>query len=263
MPKAILSSHLIFCFEITLISFVKLNEVAKIGNEGKSLNISHEVWNIVLKLQLLENDEFELINRANEAIELLTILDVAYSKLAVGLIIFGTDSKVIYGNDLARIYLGLPHLQVGSLVNDILLQLDTCVKNEIQLLFDSFQHANHDRQNAIVTIDGLTLFLKLEMLDRSLRNSYFSLFISSMNIGGDITPDFVVGILGLTKAEAKLTVALVNGTTAMEYSKHNNLSINTVYCQIKAILAKTGVRRQAELVKLVFDLAARPNYTHR
>jgi len=41
--------------------------------------------------------------------------------------------------------------------------------------------------------------------------------------------------------------------TATEYSAMHGISINTAYSQIKEILAKTGTRRQAELVKLVLE----------
>lgn len=41
--------------------------------------------------------------------------------------------------------------------------------------------------------------------------------------------------------------------TAPEYSKQYGVSINTTYCQIKEMLAKTGTRHQAELVKLALE----------
>jgi len=48
-------------------------------------------------------------------------------------------------------------------------------------------------------------------------------------------------------------LAITNGMTAKEYCAMHGISINTAYSQIKDILAKTGTRRQAELVKLVLE----------
>jgi DNA-binding CsgD family transcriptional regulator len=48
-------------------------------------------------------------------------------------------------------------------------------------------------------------------------------------------------------------LAIANGMTASEYSEQHGISINTAYSQIKDILAKTGTKRQAELIKLVLE----------
>lgn len=79
------------------------------------------------------------------------------------------------------------------------------------------------------------------------------MYIFESNLNNDKSSADVARIFGLTKAEARLTLAIVNGTTATEYSAEHGISINTAYSQIKDILSKTGTRRQAELVKLVLE----------
>ncbi len=79
------------------------------------------------------------------------------------------------------------------------------------------------------------------------------MFIFESKPDNDKSSADVARIFGLTKTEARLTLAIANGMTATEYSTKHGISINTAYSQIKEILAKTGTRRQAELIKLVLE----------
>jgi DNA-binding CsgD family transcriptional regulator len=58
-------------------------------------------------------------------------------------------------------------------------------------------------------------------------------------------------LYGLSAAEARLAAALVGGKSLNGYAEARGVSRNTVRTQLKQVLAKTGVRRQAELVKLL------------
>ncbi|HSH90016.1 MAG TPA: helix-turn-helix transcriptional regulator, partial [Ramlibacter sp.] len=72
-------------------------------------------------------------------------------------------------------------------------------------------------------------------------------------------PDAEVGALsqrlevtyGMTRAEALLTEALVNGQSLQEYADSKSRAINTVRTQLKMAAAKTGARTQADLVRIV------------
>lgn len=55
----------------------------------------------------------------------------------------------------------------------------------------------------------------------------------------------------LTPAEAAIAAALVAGESMQEISDRRAVSISTVRSQMKQIFAKTGTRRQADLVRLV------------
>jgi DNA-binding CsgD family transcriptional regulator len=52
---------------------------------------------------------------------------------------------------------------------------------------------------------------------------------------------------GLTSAETDIALYLAKGKTAELIAKHRHVSVGTVRAQIKTILAKVGVKRQAEL----------------
>jgi len=72
-------------------------------------------------------------------------------------------------------------------------------------------------------------------------------------------PDATVGtvarqlesMFGMTPAEARLTEALVHGQSLQQYAEARSVSMSTVRTQLKAATAKTGTRRQADLVRIV------------
>lgn len=58
---------------------------------------------------------------------------------------------------------------------------------------------------------------------------------------------------GLTQAEAKLAVRLANGVSLEEAATHQGISIHTARSQLKAVFAKTGCKRQTELVAMLLQ----------
>jgi DNA-binding CsgD family transcriptional regulator len=63
--------------------------------------------------------------------------------------------------------------------------------------------------------------------------------------------DLLAALFGLTRAEARLSRALVSGCTAGEYAHRVGVRMATVRTQLHSIFVKTGVARQAELVALL------------
>jgi len=57
------------------------------------------------------------------------------------------------------------------------------------------------------------------------------------------------GLFGLTPAQADLTVALFGGESLQEYADRRGRSLNTVRTHLKEVFAKTGARRQADLIR--------------
>lgn len=68
---------------------------------------------------------------------------------------------------------------------------------------------------------------------------------------------------GLTLAEARLALALAEGLTPQEAADELGVRISTVRTQLASIFAKTGTRRQSELVALVARLMAQRSATPR
>ncbi|MBL8770300.1 MAG: helix-turn-helix transcriptional regulator [Phenylobacterium sp.] len=65
-------------------------------------------------------------------------------------------------------------------------------------------------------------------------------------------------LFGLTPAEARLAAAVFDGLTLAEAAERFGVSVNTTRFQLARVFDKTGVTRQAELVKLMMRLASGP-----
>lgn len=72
----------------------------------------------------------------------------------------------------------------------------------------------------------------------------------------DVLPERLARILGLTPAEASLAAAVAMERTLKEHAEERRITINTARWTLKRVLAKTGCRRQSELVRLILASAA-------
>lgn len=73
---------------------------------------------------------------------------------------------------------------------------------------------------------------------------------------GVIPAESLATLFELTLAESRLASALVAGVTLEEYAARRGVEVSTVRYQLKQVLAKTGVRRQVDLVRQVLCSAA-------
>jgi DNA-binding CsgD family transcriptional regulator len=70
-----------------------------------------------------------------------------------------------------------------------------------------------------------------------------------------LTAQRLIALYGLTLAEARLSLDLAEGLTIEECAQRRDTSPHTARTQLKNVFAKTGTRRQAELVALVWRWA--------
>ena len=68
----------------------------------------------------------------------------------------------------------------------------------------------------------------------------------------------VTELFGLSKAEAELAIALLEGKHVEEIALERHVALSTVRSQLRSILRKTGLHRQGELVQLLGQLPAYP-----
>jgi DNA-binding CsgD family transcriptional regulator len=66
------------------------------------------------------------------------------------------------------------------------------------------------------------------------------------------------GLFDLTAAEARVAQALTEGLQLRQIAKRHGVSLETVRHQIKAVLSKTGTRRQAQVAALLAGLPKLP-----
>jgi DNA-binding CsgD family transcriptional regulator len=62
-----------------------------------------------------------------------------------------------------------------------------------------------------------------------------------------------LAILNLSPAETRVALALFKGQTAAEYARLSGLSISTVKWYAQKVYQKAGVRRQADLIRLLIE----------
>lgn len=84
-------------------------------------------------------------------------------------------------------------------------------------------------------------------------------FISDPLQEQHVSAEILSLLYGLTKAEARLARELALGRTLDEISDRHQVSKHTLRAQLKAIFGKTGLTRQAELVRLVIGCPASLN----
>jgi DNA-binding CsgD family transcriptional regulator len=67
-------------------------------------------------------------------------------------------------------------------------------------------------------------------------------------------------LFGLTPAERRVAAALAENVTPADVAEQQEVSVATVRTQVQSIFAKLGVRRQAELARLLTEVALLPRH---
>lgn len=83
-----------------------------------------------------------------------------------------------------------------------------------------------------------------------------AIFISDPEQQESASQQLLMELFELTPAEAQLAIKLARGLSLAQLSEERNISQHTARAQLKAVFSKTGVSRQAELVRLVLKSVA-------
>lgn len=83
-----------------------------------------------------------------------------------------------------------------------------------------------------------------------------ALFLALPGEEPPLEPETVRELFGLTTAEARLAVALAQGISLVEAARRLGITHNTAKTQLRAIFAKTGARRQSQLVGILASTGA-------
>jgi DNA-binding NarL/FixJ family response regulator len=75
----------------------------------------------------------------------------------------------------------------------------------------------------------------------------------------EVNPDLLLSAYGLTQAEARVAIALLECSSAQEVADYFGVTFNTVRTQIKEVYGKLGVDSRARFTKLMLGLA---NHRH-
>ncbi len=82
------------------------------------------------------------------------------------------------------------------------------------------------------------------------------IFITSASIKQKIAESPLQTLFNLTPAEARLAALLASGMSLNQAAEQTFIAKNTAKVQLKSIFSKTGVNRQAELIKLILTSPA-------
>jgi DNA-binding CsgD family transcriptional regulator len=69
-------------------------------------------------------------------------------------------------------------------------------------------------------------------------------------------PIFIGSMFDLTPAEAKITIALLEGGDLRSIAAAQRVSIETIRSQLKSVFAKTNTSRQADLIALLMRITS-------
>lgn len=88
----------------------------------------------------------------------------------------------------------------------------------------------------------------------------YAVFVQDGGLQAPLGAEVIGKAYKLTGSELRVLLSLAQGSTLRQIADHYGLSLETVRSQLKSLFAKTGTRRQSELVKLVVSAApvARP-----
>ena len=190
----------------------------------------------------------------------------AIDQLAVATIILDEQGRVLNTNAVARAVLeetgGLTlhgkHLHVEG--RDINRELQAAVEQVIE--------AQHRGETSLVRAlrvprDGGRADLGLVLRPVSTGDWHegqsspcVAVFVSDPDQRETASQQTLAELFELTPAEANVAILLSRGLSLAEVSDAQNISQHTARAQLKSIFAKTGVSRQAELVRLVLKSVA-------
>jgi DNA-binding CsgD family transcriptional regulator len=77
------------------------------------------------------------------------------------------------------------------------------------------------------------------------------IFIADPDERTELPNDLLRRCYGLTIAESRLAIILVEGRSLKEAAAQTRVSVQTIRTQLKSVFAKTGVKRQGELIQLL------------
>ncbi|MBF0428036.1 MAG: helix-turn-helix transcriptional regulator [Magnetococcales bacterium] len=226
-------------------------------HEIDGLNILVPHFQKVLQL----NQQFSDLNSQKQ------ITEMALGSLPYGVIIFGEQLKPVYMNHAAEELLnedfGL-RMTSGGLATSVAAesrQLGNLLRQGLQLANGVGGIENNGLQITPASMDRRPLNAvviplrpesrKLGMLPQSPR---VLLFLSTLDQSVGCNRSLLKNLFDLTPAESHLANELAAGRDLEEVADAKGCTRNTVRNQLKAIFAKTGTSRQAELVRLLLTL---------
>lgn len=190
----------------------------------------------------------------------------AVSQLAVASIILDEQARVLSANPVAQ---ALLEQADGLLLKGQHLHIEGRNSNaELQRAVTDIIQAQHRGEASVVRalrVPRSAGRSRLGLLVRPVPVSQWSegqsspcaaVFVSDPDLHEPADRKTLGDLFELTPAESNLAILLARGLSLAEVSEAQHISQHTARAQLKSIFAKTGVSRQAELVRLVIKSVA-------
>lgn len=177
--------------------------------------------------------------------------------LGFATVIIGGEGQVIHVSHLAEQYLG-----AGLVIRSGTLgATDSGSDKDLQAILGEHISGAEPARDALGLrrIDQRPLILRIVELTPDMRPIFEGAKFVAALVDPDVCPEpspaLLQQIFGLTKREAHVAIKLMCGVTLQEMAEETGVSLGTVRSQTKAVFAKTGTNRQAELVGILTRLA--------
>ncbi len=199
----------------------------------------------------------------------------ALDRLSTGIMLFGTPGNVVFTNHAAKIILetgdglvlrkdsvdGLQYLAsaIPLLQNKINAAIHGCVSGDVLDIPHFGQSLRVSRPSGLSSYTlQFSALPENNEFGHGIANPCGIVFIIDNAAPLQLDPERLAELYGLTPAEAKLAIALVEGEELQSIADRLYVSINTAKTQLKQIYIKTGADNRAKLTKQLISLA-----THR
>ncbi len=170
--------------------------------------------------------------------------------LTIGLALVDADRRVRYANETALHLIG--HHDDLRIQDGRLHATESGMQKRLVTAVQAATAAER-RQPSVLTFNGTTGVGLPHVLTcaplGSLPGRALLVFGQSSRSGEIV--DLMLEALGLTCAERRLARLLLEGAAPEAAARANNITLSTARSYVKQIFAKTGVRRQSELVALI------------
>ena len=181
--------------------------------------------------------------------------------LPVAILVVDSTSHILQSNNLAR-----KILKSGDLVyqqDECLAVRDPAISTQLHETISKLAKCApadlHDRMLMLDKgnddCDSLMAYLSpIKSASNSLNDhSQVAILISRPKSQPFVLPQSFIDLYGLTKKENEVASLLIRGYSAKEIAEKKFLSEHTVRSHIKALLSKTGLKRQTDLIRFVLS----------
>lgn len=202
---------------------------------------------------------FKIYGQAQERSSLLAI-GQALAAHETGVMRVGPGRKIQWLNDAARALVGSGdglHRDAADRLRLADETLDAALGQMVELGVP--QDARSRTLTGTIRRSGAALRVTLAGSGQSLVERYFAgptvtVLLSEEQHGGMLPADLVAATFNLTTREAEVTMALVAGHSLQAIAATLNISYETTRAHLKQVFAKTGTRRQAELLARLYAI---------